>query len=67
MKGLLVDTSAYAAFFRGHPGVTAAVRAADELFLSSHRPGQHGLTVITLDGDFDRIPQVLVQKFEPRF
>jgi len=26
---------------------------------------QHGLTVVTLDGDFDRIPQVLVRKFEP--
>ena len=26
---------------------------------------EHGLTVITLDGDFDRIPQVLVRKFEP--
>jgi tRNA(fMet)-specific endonuclease VapC len=26
--------------------------------------GQHGLTVITLDRDFDRIPQVLVRKFE---
>jgi tRNA(fMet)-specific endonuclease VapC len=26
---------------------------------------QHGLTVVTLDGDFDLIPQVLVRKFEP--
>ena len=26
---------------------------------------QHGLRVVTLDGDFDRIPQVLVTKFEP--
>ena len=26
---------------------------------------EHGLTVITLDGDFDRIPHVLVRKFEP--
>lgn len=26
---------------------------------------QHGLSVITLDGDFDRIPQVFVRKFGP--
>jgi tRNA(fMet)-specific endonuclease VapC len=26
---------------------------------------QHGLRVVTLDGDFDRIPQVLVTKLEP--
>jgi predicted nucleic acid-binding protein len=26
---------------------------------------QHGLTVVTLNGDFDVIPQVLVRKFEP--
>lgn len=26
---------------------------------------QHGLRVVTLDGDFDRIPQVLVTKVEP--
>jgi tRNA(fMet)-specific endonuclease VapC len=26
---------------------------------------QHGLSVVTLDGDFDRIPQVLVRKFGP--
>lgn len=26
---------------------------------------QHGLTVVTLNGDFDRIPQVLVRKLAP--
>jgi predicted nucleic acid-binding protein len=26
---------------------------------------QHGLTVVTLDADFDRIPHVLVDRFEP--
>lgn len=26
---------------------------------------QHGLRILTLDGDFDRIPQVIVDKFEP--
>jgi tRNA(fMet)-specific endonuclease VapC len=26
---------------------------------------QHGLRVVTLDGDFDRIPQVVVTKLEP--
>jgi tRNA(fMet)-specific endonuclease VapC len=26
---------------------------------------QHGLRVVTLDGDFERIPQVLVTKLEP--
>ncbi len=26
---------------------------------------QHGLRVLTLDGDFERIPQVIVEKFEP--
>jgi tRNA(fMet)-specific endonuclease VapC len=129
---LLVDTSAYAAFFRDHAEVKAAVQEASELFLSpivlgelrsgflkggrpaenerqlgeflatprsnicviddetSHRyaaihdylrrqgtpvspndlwiaasAAQHGLTVVTLDGDFDKIPQVLVRKFRP--
>jgi len=132
MSRLLLDTSAYAAFFRNHPGVKAEVQEASELFLSpivlgelrsgflkgarraenekelreflasprcsvpviddetSHRyaaihdylrrkgtpvspndlwiaasAAQHGLTVVTLDGDFDLIPQVLVRKFEP--
>jgi len=132
MSRLLVDTSAYAAFFRDHPGVKAAVQEASELFLSpvvlgelrsgflkggrqaenekrlqeflasprcsvpaidddtAHRyaaihdylrgegtpvspndlwiaasAAQHGLTVVTLNGDFDRIPQVLVRKLEP--
>jgi tRNA(fMet)-specific endonuclease VapC len=132
MSRLLLDTSAYAAFFRDHAGVKAEVQEASELFLSpivlgelrsgflkgarraenekelreflasprcsvpviddetSHRyaaihdylrrkgtpvspndlwiaasAAQHGLTVVTLDGDFDLIPQVLVRKFEP--
>lgn len=26
---------------------------------------QHGLKLLTLDGDFEQIPQVLVQRFEP--
>ena len=26
---------------------------------------QHGLTVVTLNGDFDRVPQVVVRKLEP--
>ena len=128
----LLDTSAYAAFFRDHPGLKALVQESDELFISpivlgevrsgflkgerqaenerklqeflasprcnvpvidedtadryaaiyhylrrqgtplspndlwiAASAGQHGLTVVTLDGDFDRIPQVLVRKFEP--
>ena len=132
MSRLLLDTSAYAAFFRDHPGVKAEMREASELFLSpivlgelrsgflkggrreqnekelqeflasprcsvpaiddetSHRyaaihdylrrkgtpvspnalwiaasAAQHGLTVVTLDGDFEVIPHVLVRKFEP--
>lgn len=132
MSRLLLDTSAYAAFFGDQAGVKAAVQEASELFLSpivlgelrsgflkgarpaenerqlreflasprcsvpviddetAHRyaaihaflrrqgtpvspndlwiaasAAEHGLTVITLDGDFDRIPQVLVRKFEP--
>ena len=132
MSRILMDTSAYAAFFRGHAGVKAAVRAASGIFLNPivmeelqsgflkgsratentrqlalfkasprcavvaidedtayryavihdflRRQGtpvapndlwiaasaaQHALTVVTLDGDFDHIPQVLVQRFEP--
>ena len=131
MGRILLDTSAYAAFLRDHPGDKAAVREATEVFLSpivlgelragflkgskpaenerrladflasprchvlvideetSHRyaaihlylrrqgtpvspnvvwiaasAAQHGLHVVTLDGDFDRIPQVLVTKLE---
>ncbi|MFN8093173.1 MAG: type II toxin-antitoxin system VapC family toxin [Vicinamibacteria bacterium] len=129
MSRLLLDTSAYAAFFRGHPTAVAAVREASELalspivlgelrsgflkgsrrarnerelaeFLASPRctvppidedtaeryaaihgylrrqgtpvspndlwiaasAAQHGLTVVTRNGDFDRIPHVLVRK-----
>ena len=132
MSRVLLDTSAYAAFFRGHQGVRTAIRAASEIFLnplvigelrSGFRKGtreaangqqlaqflasprcavlvidqdtaqryavihdylrrlgtpvaasdlwiaasaaQHGLTVVTLDTDFNKIPQVLVQCFEP--
>jgi predicted nucleic acid-binding protein len=129
MSRCLLDTSAYAAFLRDHPGARAAVQEASELLLSpvvlgelrsgflkggrpaenegrlqeflasprcsvpviddetAHRyaaihhylrrqgtpvspndlwiaatAAQHGLTVVTLDGDFDRIPHVLVRK-----
>jgi tRNA(fMet)-specific endonuclease VapC len=129
---LLLDTSAYAAFFRDHPGVKEELREASEIHLSpivlgelrsgflkavrreeneeelqqflasprcavpviddetSHRyaaihdylrrkgtpvspndlwiaasAAQHGLMVVTLNGDFDMIPHVLVRKFEP--
>jgi len=129
MSRVLLDTSAYASFLRGHPGAKAAVQEASELCLSpvvlgelrsgflkgarraenervlgeflasprcsvpviddetAHRyaaihdylrrqgtpvspndlwiaasAAQHGLTVLTLDGDFDRIPQVLVRR-----
>jgi tRNA(fMet)-specific endonuclease VapC len=132
MSRLLLDTSAYAAFFRDHAGVKTEVREASELLLSpivlgelrsgflkgarrdvnerelqeflasprcsvpvideetAHRyaaihdylrrkgtpvspndlwiaasAAQHGLTVVTLNGDFDLIPQVLVRKFDP--
>jgi tRNA(fMet)-specific endonuclease VapC len=132
MSRLLVDTSAYAAFFRNHPAARAELQQADELFLSpvvlgelrsgflkgSRRPEnerelrefldsprctvpvideetadryavihdylrrrgtpvapndlwiaasatQHGLTVLTLDGDFDKMPQVFVRRLEP--
>lgn len=132
MSRVLLDTSAYAAFFRDHAGVKREVREASEIHLSpivlgelrsgflkgarreqnekelreflasprcgvpaideetSHRyaaihdylrrsgtpvspndlwiaasAAQHGLTVVTLNGDFDAIPQVLVRKFEP--
>lgn len=133
MSRILIDTSAYAAFFRNHAEVKVVVQEASEVFLNpivlgelrsgflkgrrpvenerqlalflasprcsvtaidddtSHRyaaihaflrrqgtpvsandlwiaasAAQHGLTVVTLDGDFERIPQVLVRKFEPR-
>lgn len=132
MSGVLLDTSAYAAYFRGHQGVRSTIRAASKIFLNpivigelrsgflkgarvtengeqlvqflaSPRCGvavidedtaqryavihhylrrrgtpvatadlwiaasaaQHGLTVVTLDTDFNKIPQVLVQTFDP--
>lgn len=58
MSRILIDTSAYAAFFRNHAEVKVVVGIAASA-------AQHGLTVVTLDGDFERIPQVLVRKFEP--
>lgn len=132
MSRVLLDTSAYAAFFRGHEGVRTAIRAASEIFLNpivigelrsgflkgtratengeqlvqflasprcavvvidedtaqryaaihhylrrlgapvattdlwiAASAAQHGLTVVTLDTEFNKIPQVLVQWFEP--
>ncbi len=129
---ILLDTSAYAAFFRDHAGVKTAIRTASEIFLNpivigelrsgflkgaratehakqlaqflaspwcvealidedtAHRyavihdylrrqgtpvapndlwiaasAAQHALTVVTLNGDFDQIPQALVQRYEP--
>lgn len=32
---LLLDTSAYSAFMRGHPEILSAIREADEIFLNS--------------------------------
>src|SRR5438552_18828333 len=34
MRRLLLDTSAYSAFFRGHAGVVREVRTADEILIS---------------------------------
>lgn len=129
MNRILLDTSAYAAFFRNHEGARLAVQGATELHLSpivlgelragfrkgdrlaanerqlgqflasprcrvpqideetAHRyavihdhlrrhgtpvspndlwiaasAAQHGLLVVTLDRDFERIPQVLTQR-----
>ncbi len=131
MNRVLVDTSAYAAFMRGHEGVKEALQRAEEiylnpvvlgellagfqrgkhlrkndrelrLFLSSPRVGllpvdeetseryavivnslrdrgspipandiwiaatamQHGLGLLTLDSDFDRVDQIVVQRFD---
>jgi tRNA(fMet)-specific endonuclease VapC len=132
MSRVLLDTSAYAAFLRGHPEVKEAVQRADEVvlspivlgelrtgflrggkrkqnetilqrFLASPRcsvvtvdeecseryalihdylrqngtpvspndlwiaasAAQHGLRIATLDGDFERIPHVVVDRYEP--
>lgn len=35
MTRILLDTSAYSAFLRGHDGVAAALRRADEIYLSA--------------------------------
>ncbi len=35
MSRVLVDTSAYSAFFRGHAGVIEVLRAADEIIVSA--------------------------------
>ncbi len=35
MTRILLDTSAYSAFRRGHPEITDAVRRADEIFISA--------------------------------
>ena len=32
---LMLDTSAYSAFMRGHPEILSAIREADEIFLNS--------------------------------
>ena len=34
MSAILLDTSAYSAFFRGNPGVKAALQEADEIVLN---------------------------------
>ena len=38
--------------------------APNDLWIAASA-AQHALTVVTLDGDFNQIPQVLVQRFEP--
>jgi tRNA(fMet)-specific endonuclease VapC len=35
MNRVLLDTCAYSAFFRGHPGVIAVLRTADEIVFSA--------------------------------
>ena len=35
LKRLMVDTSAYSAFMRGHSGVAQEIRTADELYMSA--------------------------------
>lgn len=34
MRGVLLDTSAYAAFMRAHPGVKLAVQQAEEIYVN---------------------------------
>ena len=36
----MIDTSAYAAFLRGHPGITLFIQRADEISLSPVVPGE---------------------------
>ncbi len=40
MSRLLLDTSAYASFMRGHPATVDAIREADELFLNAIALGE---------------------------
>jgi len=39
---LLVDTSAYSAFMRGHPEIKVAIQEADEIYVSSSVLGELG-------------------------
>jgi predicted nucleic acid-binding protein len=38
--------------------------SANDIWIAASA-AQHGLRVVTIDGDFDRIPQVLVTKVDP--
>jgi predicted nucleic acid-binding protein len=49
MSRVLLDTSAY---------------APNDLWIAASA-AQHGLRIATLDGDFERIPHVVVDRYEP--
>ena len=62
MSRVLLDTSGYAAIYDYLRRQGTPVSPSDLWIAAS--AAQHGLRILTLDGDFQRIPHVIVDKFE---
>ncbi len=58
MTRLLLDTSAYSAFKRGHRGMVDRLSEAASAM-------EHGLELLTTDDHYLRIPQILVDHQAP--
>lgn len=58
---VLLDTSAYSAFMRGHEGVQSAIRASEEIFLNSIVLGE--LTAGFIRGKQRRKNEAELQRF----
>ena len=62
MTRIMLDTSAYSAFMLGHSDIKVALQEADDIWIAASAM-QHGLSIITTDVHYEKVPQVITACF----